>query len=310
MNTRRQVIITGGLGFIGHHLTKSLIRRGYYPIIVDNLTNSSLSSLKGVDRLKYKFINADIRFYSILKRRLTSFKPKYIIHLAAIHFIPYCNQHPHEVLAVNVDGTKNVLKLLIDFNVNKLIFASSAAVYSPSKSKHFENEKLQPIDIYGKSKKLSEELILNFSKKNPNIKYNILRLFNIYGSNNLTPHLIPTILKKIKTKSIVTVGNIKTARDYIYIDDLINIFLLVLRSKSGFNNQIYNVGTGRNISGKYIIKTISKLYKKKIEIRIDDKLLRKKDCPQLIAGVDKIFHDFKFKPKYNFNSGIKQLCKN
>ncbi len=308
MDIKKQIIVTGGLGFVGHHLIRALVRGGYYPIIIDNLTNGLLSSLKGISRSKYKFIQADIRNYTVLKNKLTGFKPKYLIHLAAVHFIPYCNQHPKEVLDVNVIGTKNILRLLLDFKIENFVHTSSASVYAPNHTKHFENEKLQPIDIYGKSKKLAEKEVLSFMQKNPSIKFNILRLFNVYGSNNLTPHFIPTMLKKIKADDTITVGNIKTVRDYIYVDDVVKAFLLIL--KKGLNNQTYNIGTGHGISGKQVIKIISKYYNRKVKVKIDGKLLRKKDCPYLLAGVNKIYRDLKFKPRYNFDTGIKKLCKN
>jgi len=150
---QKQILITGGLGFVGHHLVKRLVEKKYFPIIIDNSSNGSFYQLSNIPKQKYIFIKADIRNFKKIQKVISKFNPDIIIHLAALHFIPFCNRHPKDTLNINLKGTTNLLKIAMKSRINKFIFASTAAVYSPSESKHTEISVLKPSDIYGKSKK-------------------------------------------------------------------------------------------------------------------------------------------------------------
>lgn len=305
---KKQILITGGVGFVGHHLVKRLVARKYFPIIIDNLSNSSLVSLSGISKKKYFFVKADVRNLKEIEKAILGFKPNMIIHLAALHFIPYCDKHPKEVSKVNLKGTENLLKIAKIFKINNFLFASTAAVYAPSNRMHTENNILKPIDIYGRSKKLAEEKIISYSEKNPTFKFVILRLFNIYGYDDNTPHFIPEIIKKIKNSFKISVGNLETTRDYIYIDDIIDAIFLIMKKNENFNNQIYNLGTGIGTSGIEVVKLVAYFFKKGLLIKQDKKLLRKVDRSKLVADIRKFSKKYNWSPKYNIKKGLKKLC--
>jgi len=232
-----------------------------------------------------------------------------IIHLAALHFIPYCEKHPKEVLDVNLKGTENLLKIAKEFKINNFLFASTAAVYAPSNKKHAENNVLKPMDIYGRSKKLAEEKIISYSEKNSTFKFVILRLFNIYGCYYNTPHFIPEIIKRIKNSPKISVGNLETVRDYIYIDDNIDAIFKIIEKNDNFNNQIYNLGSSIGISGTEVVKLVANFFKKELLIKQDKKLLRKVDRPRLVADIRKFSKKYNWSPNYNIGKGLKKLCK-
>lgn len=310
ISIKRQIIITGGLGFIGHHLTKILIAKDYFPVIVDNLSNGSITILDDIPKDRYCFIRCDIRNFKALKKKLAPFRSSTIIHLAAVHFIPYCNRHPREVLAVNLRGTENLLKISNCLGIKKFLFASTAAVYAPDKQSHSENSRLGPIDIYGLSKKLAEEAIIEQAKYNTDLKFTILRLFNVYGPEDATPHFIPEMIRKIKNEAITMVGNLNTTRDYIYINDVAKAFLKVLRSEKKLANFIYNIGTGKGINGFKTIKLIAQFLEKSPTIIKDSSLLREVDRKKSVANIKKFSKAYSWLPKYNIESGLKRLCKN
>ena len=305
---KKQILITGGLGFVGHHLIRRLVAKNYFPIIIDNLSNGSILSLSRISKRKYFFVKADIENLKEIEKAISGFKPNVIIHLAAIHFIPYCDNHPKEVLKVNLKGTENLLKLAKEFKINNFLFASTAAVYAPSNRRHAENSVLKPIDIYGRSKKMAEEKIISYSEKNPTFKFIILRLFNIYGYDDNTPHFIPEIIKKIKNSPKISVGNLKTIRDYIYIDDIIDAVFRIMKKNDNFNNQIYNLGTGIGTSGIEIVQLVARFFKKEFLIKQDKKLLRKVDRSKLVADIGKFSKKYNWSPKYNIKKGLKKLC--
>lgn len=303
---KKQIIITGGLGFIGQHLVKRLIKEKFYPIIIDDLSVGKLENLKTLPKSKYTFIKCDITKGKKLEQKLTNFKPETIIHLAAVHFIPYCNENPLRAVLVNTFGTQVLLNIALKKKIKNFLFASSGAVYKPSLHSHTEKDPLEPVDIYGVSKKLAEEII-QFYSKTTNLKFIILRLFNIYGLNDSNLHIIPLFLSQLKKSNEIRVGRLDTFRDYIYINDVIEALIKILRSSKRFNNSVYNIGAGKKYSGYSLIKIISKITKKKILTYKDQYLIRKIDRKVLLSDTTKFSRTYFWSPKYNIYQGLKEL---
>jgi len=301
---QKQIIVTGGLGFIGLSLIKKLITKNYYPIIIDNFSNVDFSLLKTLPKSKYCIIKENIINENKIKEKIKEFKPETLVHLAAIHHIPYCIKNQKETIKINVGGTKSVLNICSKLNIKNFIFISSGAVYKPSSKPCKEKDDLEPVDIYGISKKQGEEVTKIFCN-NKKIKYTILRLFNVYGKNDLTPHFIPSILKSANESNRLKVGNIDTYRDYIYIEDAIDAIVKVILK--GSDNSVYNIGTGKKYSGKEIIEIIKKISKKDLKIKRIKKLTRKKDRNILVADINKFSKKFSWKPKYSIHKGLKNM---
>jgi len=211
-------------------------------------------------------------------------------------------------MGVNLNGTENLLKVAKQFKINNFIFASTAAVYAPCNRKHSENSVIGPIGIYGQSKKIAEDKIMTYAAVNSAFKFVILRLFNIYGHGDNTPHFIPEMLKKIMNCPEVFVGNLKTIRDYTYIDDVSDAIFKIIKKNKSFDNQIYNIGTGIGTSGMEVIKLVSLFYKKDLVIKQDKTLLRKIDRPKLVADIKRFFKDYTWLPKHKIENGLKKLC--
>jgi UDP-glucose 4-epimerase len=304
---KKQILITGGLGFIGSNLIKKLLAMDFFLIIVDNLSNSSLKILKNFPKNSYFFIKSDINNKKKILNKIKKFNPEILIHLAAIHYMPYCLKNPQETKKVNIVGTENILKIAHTKGINKIIFSSSAAVYGNSNKKHKETDKLFPGEIYGKSKLTAEGKIKKYCPSK-NIKYLILRFFNVFGPNDFTPHFIPSILKRIKKSSVIETGNLKTARDYIYIDDLVSILTKIIK-KGKINNDIYNIGTGNGTTGGKIIKIIEKIKGINIKVSKNIDLVRKTDPQKIIASIRKISTAYKWSPRYGIYSGLKKIIK-
>jgi UDP-glucose 4-epimerase len=304
-DNNNQIIITGGAGFIGINLVKKLIKLGYFPIIIDNLSNSNISELKNIPKNSYYLIKSDINNENEILKELEVFSPKILIHLAALHYIPFCIKNPLKTRAVNIQGTKNIFKISMQKKIQDIIFTSSGAVYKPSYKAHKEEDKLQPIDIYGKTKKEAEEFLLKNCKKYK-INLTILRLFNIYGKFDLTPHFIPEIIKRLKRTENLKVGNLKTKRDYLYIDDLLDVFIKILTIKD-YSYNILNIGTGNTCDGAEVIKLISSIKKKNIQIIEDISLLRKTDRPILCADIKKVSKILNWIPRYGLKKGLEKL---
>ncbi len=236
----KNILITGGAGYIGSHVAEILLKKNKEVFLLDNL---STGHRKLINK-KAKFFKLDIHRKDKVKKIIKKNKIDSIIHLAANLIIGEGQKKPKKYFKNNVLGTKNLLEACKDTTVKNLIFSSTAAIYKEGQYKVSEKSLIKPKSIYGKTKIKAENLIKNFAKTNK-INYGILRYFNIAGSspsgkigliNKNSDHLFKNysieILKK-KPKLKIYGTNYKTKdgsciRDFIHVSDIAEIHYLVL----------------------------------------------------------------------------------
>jgi UDP-glucose 4-epimerase len=248
-----QFLVTGGAGFIGSELTRLLLSRRGSVTVLDNLSFGKRENVWPGIRL----VRGDIRKRRDLARALDRTYDA-VFHLAALHFIPYCNAHPAETIDVNVEGTATLLLELRKRPPKKLFFASTAAVYDSSSTFHREDEPLDPLDVYGTSKLLGENLVRLFHRDSA-VPCAIGRLFNAYGPRETNPHLIPHILAQVQKKArVIRLGNLSPYRDYIHTSDIADaIVRLTLRTRKGV--RLANVASGEEYSVRQVVKAVSRV---------------------------------------------------
>lgn len=193
------ILITGGSGFIGSHLTEKLLQYENVTItVVDN--HFSCNVLPKEIEAKIRLEKIDIRNLADLERIFKVIRPEICFHLAAIHFIPYCIKHPNEVIDVNIKGTANIQHLCFKYGCN-LIQASTADVYKQDENPHKENSLMKTTNIYGYTKKVNEDTLDFFFKERENELFGAkIRIFNAYGSRDTQPHVITEIINQIKNQ--------------------------------------------------------------------------------------------------------------
>lgn len=297
---KNTIFITGGAGFLGSALSKYFSNKGDFVVVYDNFKLDQQKSFGQCNLNNLKVIKGDILDKSKLNSAMTENHPDTLIHLAAIHYIPYCEANPDMTLQINTVGTQNVLSSLNSYSKNtKLIFASSAAVYKDSNQSMLEDGALEPKEIYGHSKLFAEHLIPLSKIEN----YNILRIFNIYGKNDTNPHVIPIILEQLKRGTQVQLGNKDTCRDFIYIDDIVSAIDCVITQ--GKNKEVYNIGTGKCYSIENITKLVNQIKGGGIHFEFKDKQKRTNDRQILVANIEKIKRDTNWTPQVTIEKGIK-----
>ncbi|MFI5220561.1 MAG: NAD-dependent epimerase/dehydratase family protein, partial [Bacteroidia bacterium] len=227
------------------------------------------------------------------------------LHLAAIHFIPYCNQHPYESSNINIQGTMNVLDAAEKSKPEKILFASTAAVYPILDEAVSEKHETGPMDIYGLSKLAGERLCNEFYLKTK-ITTIICRFFNAFGPNETNPHLIPEIQTQVNSgMRKIKLGNLTPKRDFIHTYDMAAaVKTLIDKMQSGID--IYNLGRGIEYSVTEIVDAFSRQIGEKIDIEVDPARVRKVERMHLLANVDKL-KSLGWKPNIGIDEGIKTL---
>lgn len=311
----KNILITGGAGYIGSNLVNKLIKiKGYQIFVIDNLSTG-----------KRDFINDKATFYNINlqnKKKLETFffknKIDLIIHLAASISVEESEKKNSKYKKNNIIATSNLISLSKKYSVKNFFFSSTAAVYGNIRgiSKYKENLICKPVNYYGKTKLVSEkEIIKKFSK--PIENYVILRFFNVLGSSlnyktgpipTFSNHLVKNICSSIikKTFQVKIFGSdYKTRdgtciRDYIHVEDLTDIIMLISKKillKEKKIKKILNCGYGYGFSVKEIVKEFEKLLKRKLKISFEKR--RKGDPAIVVCSNYKIKKVLNWKPKHN-----------
>ncbi|MCK4897017.1 MAG: NAD-dependent epimerase/dehydratase family protein, partial [Candidatus Heimdallarchaeota archaeon] len=238
-------------------------------------------------------------------------KPEFCFHLAAIHFIPYCNRHPNEVVDVNIRGTSNIQFLCNKYHSN-IIQTSTAAVYAPDDLPHTENSTIDPPGIYGYSKTVNENTLGVHLEDNMEELFGVnARLFNVYGTRDLNPHVIPEIALQMKNQTesesvILELGNILPKRDYIHAYDVADALISIVESDlKGIHT--YNIGSGVSWSVEEIIIKLEKIIKKKINVEHSQERMRKSERMFHQADISKILKETSWKPKISIEKGLKSF---
>jgi UDP-glucose 4-epimerase len=297
-----KILVTGGAGFIGSAVIGHLQKQGHELFVIDNL---SFGDRKFINIPDSHFFNADILDRVKMLEIIGNMKPEIIIHLAAIHFIPYCNEHPYESSNINIRGTLNIMEAAAQVNVKKFFFASTAAVYPIYDEAVSESHETGPMDIYGLSKLTGEHLCSEFHLKT-GIDTIICRFFNAFGPNETNPHLIPEIQRQILGGNRkIKLGNLTPKRDFIHTFDMANAVQILLE-KTGRGMHTYNLGRGIEYAVTEIVDAFSAAIGEKIEIEVDPARVRKVERMHLLADVSKL-KSLGWEPKIGIEEGIKTL---
>ena len=283
-HNKKRILVTGGAGFIGSHVCKALNQAGYLPISYDNLSRGNEWAVKWGPLLKGDLLNLDH-----LKKVIEEYKPKAVLHLAALAYVGESVKKPQLYFKNNVVGTLNLLEAMMENSVNILVFSSSCAVYgNPIEIPIDENHPTNPINPYGQSKLMIENILQNYDKAY-GLRTFSLRYFNVAGADpegqigewhNPETHLIPEILYAAlgrKGKVDIFGDDYETEdgtciRDYIHVTDLANAHVLALEKLlKGNKTDFVNLGTGRGYSVKQVIDICKRISKKNIDINILDR---------------------------------------
>jgi UDP-glucose 4-epimerase len=257
-----------------------------------------------VEHPRIRWLRLDVRQGERVKAALGEFRPDAVVHLAARHFIPWCNRFPAATLRTNVIGTQNVADAVRGLGGARLVFASSAAVYSPSAERLGEDHPLGPDDIYGTSKATCERLLELAVRRDPDSSVFVLRLFNTIGPGDPHPHLVPRLISELgRDGQRVRAGNLSSVRDYIAVEDVAcAISAAVCSERSGLT--VANVGTGVGRSVADVVQELGELVGHPLEVISIPSRRREVDRPFLVADPTRARELLGWEPRVAFEAGL------
>ena len=305
------ILVCGGAGYIGSHVTRALIDSGEDVIVLDNLQTGHVDAVHE----KAKLVLGDLRDNEFMEKVFKDNKIDGVIDFAAFSLVGESVEEPLKYFENNFYGTLCLLKTMKKYNVHKIVFSSTAATYGePENIPILENDKTFPTNPYGESK-LAVEKMLKWCDKAYGIKYTALRYFNVAGAHptgeigedhSPESHLIPIILQVAlgKREHIGIYGDDYPTvdgtciRDYIHVMDLADAHILALkRLNNGGESEIFNLGNGEGFSVKEVIEVARKVTKHPIPSLVSPR--RAGDPAQLVASSEKAMKELKWKPKDN-----------
>jgi len=307
----KNILLTGGAGYIGSHVTNLLIDQGYNVTIIDNLITGN----KILINPKAKFVNCDIADTKNISEVLINNKFDIVMHFAGLIRVDESVKEPEKYNEFNFEKAKIFLDVCFENGLKKIIFSSTASVYgNPNKNNVSENDALNPLNPYAETKLKLENFLINKSKSE-DISYIILRYFNVAGADEklrsgliskYSTHLIKIASEVAvgKRNEVIINGNDYDTtdgtpiRDYIHVSDLADIHLVsakyLLEKKE---SNIFNCGYGIGYSVKEIIDTYNQILIKKIKTKIGPR--RMGDSKLVVADPNKFNKTFNWKPKFN-----------
>lgn len=296
----KKVLVAGSEGFIGKNLVCKLLKRNYAVYGISKRQrpetmhgNYHYTSMDVLDRKKVDGLFRQGPFDSV-------------IYLASITAYQQVSKDKEPALQLNTTGLINFLENVAKNPQTKFVFASNGKVYGEAEKLPLsEDQRPNPINIFGKIKWVAEKLIDLYSHQSRN-RFVILRIFNVYGPGQGIDFLVPTILSQLMDgNGEVTLGDIYNRRDYIYIDDVVSAIELLLEHELPPGLNIFNAGNGQSFSAYDIVKTIEEILGEKIMIKTDQSKIRKNEPANEYADIDKLL-SLGWSPNYDLKTGLEK----
>ena len=316
------ILITGGAGYIGSHTAINFLNAGYEVVIFDNIENGHTETVNVLKQIgKVHFIKGDLRNIQDIEDVFKNYDIDTVIHFAGFIQVEESVKNPSKYYRNNIIGSLNLFDSMVSNNVKKIVFSSTCAIYGePVYTPLDENHPKKPINPYGKTKFMIEEILEDYDKAY-DLKSIKLRYFNVAGADSQIrigewhepeTHLIPNILKSVfeKNNTFKIFGTDYNTpdgtciRDYVNVEDMAMAHLQAyLYLKENMVSDVFNIGTENGVSVKEVFKIAEKITENHIDVEYEQR--RSGDAAILYANAEKAKSILKWKSKKTIEDSIK-----
>jgi UDP-glucose-4-epimerase GalE len=306
----KNILVTGGAGYIGSHTCKQLSREGYTPVVFDNLSEGHRWAAR-----YGPFVQGSLAFSDLLRHTLESTGADAVIHFAGSAYVGESMQDPQKYFRNNVTGAMSLLDAMRGSSVRKIVFSSTCATYGcPSEIPITEDQRQEPVNPYGESKLFIERMLL-WHARAYGLQYVTLRYFNAAGADiegelgeahDPETHLIPlTIQTALRQRTRLDVFGTDyptrdgtAIRDYVHVCDLAQAHVAALRYlERGGASQAFNLGTGRGVSVREVIDCVEVVSRRTVPV--NERPRRPGDPEELVANPRKAETLLGWRPEYS-----------
>ena len=298
----KEVLVTGGCGFIGSEIVKQLSMNGANVTIIDNLSSGKEKYVEGLSNVK--LITGDLlddhTIESVVKDK------EYVINNAALPFIPDSYYIPKKFFDVNVNATISMaLSAIKEKKVKRFVHISSSEIYGTARYTPMdENHQTTPQSTYAVSKLAGERVVFTMYKEH-NLPAVIIRPFNSFGPNITQPYIIPEIIRQMEKSDVIKLGNVNAKRDLTYVTDTARGIILSL-VKEGIVGEVINIGSQRSYSIKELVSLISEIMGKEVSLEVDPLRFRPYDVDTLICDYERATKLLGWKPEISVKEGLEK----
>jgi len=304
------VLVAGGAGYIGSHAVKQLLEAGHTVVAVDNLYRGHAPAVHE----NATFVQADLAETDKLTKTLSEFEIDCVMHFAALAYVGESVDQPLDYYEKNTAGTISLLRAMQRSGCKRLVFSSTCATYGePEQMPIVETMPQQPINPYGRSKLMVEQILQDVRDADGEFGFCALRYFNVAGAasdgslgedHEPETHLIPVVIQAAlgQRASISIFGTDYPTpdgtgvRDYVHVEDLIDAHMLAMTAIEPGDARFYNLGIGRGYSVREVIESVQRVSGQSFKVIEADR--RPGDPPELYANADKIRAELGWSPKY------------
>lgn len=307
-----KVYVTGADGFIGSHLVESLVRDGHEVTalcIYNSLGSYGWLNHLAIDPPKnLKFLLGDVRDREMMQTTIAGHQT--VFHLASLIAIPYSYQAPQSYFETNAMGTMNVAHACLKAGAQRMIHTSTSEVYGTARYVPInEDHPLQGQSPYSASK-IAADMIVESFQRSFNLPAVTLRPFNTYGPRQSMRAVIPTVIAQVLAgKTQISLGSVTPTRDFNYVEDTVAAFRAVASTASdALIGQVYNAGSGREITIGDMVSLVLKLLDRKVEVIADDQRVRpaQSEVERLLCDAAKLSAATDWRPLVKLEEGLKR----
>ena len=298
----KEILVTGGCGFIGSEIVKQLSQIGASVTIIDNLSSGKEKYIQGLSNVK--LIIADLLDNDAVRSAVKD--KEYVISNAALPFIPDSYYLPKKFFDVNVNATISLaLAVIKEKKTKRFVHISSSEIYGTARYIPMdESHHTTPQSTYAVSKLAGERVVFTMHKEH-NLPAVIIRPFNSFGPNITQPYIIPEIIRQMMKGDVVKLGNLNAKRDLTYVTDTARGIILSL-VKEGIVGEVINIGSQRSYSIKELVSLISEIMGKEVSLEVDPLRFRPYDVDTLICDYERATKLLGWKPEISVKEGLEK----
>lgn len=300
--TKRNILITGGTGFIGANLTRRLVALGHRPILLTRKTSTTWR-LKDIGQ-KLRLVESDLLDLNSIKQVFMKIKPDVVYHFASYGVDQRKENSFDDSVKYNLIGTKNLLEASVESKVKSFVNTGSSSEYGFKDSPMKETDPLEPQNLYGVTKGAVSQLCRLYS-----IGYNLpavtLRLFSPFGYFEDAKRFVATVCLKAISGEKLELSNPDYVRDFVFIDDVINAYSMFIE-RNEYYGEVFNIGSGKQMRLGEMVAMVENIVGKKLEVTWKSYQSNQSEPIHWQADLKKSEKLLKWVPKTSINEGIQK----